>query len=196
MKTTLKAIANVSLGHPFRGKIEPDERGNGNVIQFKNIAEDGSLLWHDVLRTQVKSRLEVNWLQPGDIILPNRGTRIRATCLVDLPDSTVTTPHFYNIRVCDPCIDPLFLAWQINQKPTQRYFEKTAEGSRQLSLRKSIVEDIEIVIPSFAEQRSIMNIYAAAQKEKEIYAELLRNRTSLLECIAKHILEPNHSYKG
>ena len=189
MKTILKSIASVSLGHPFRGKIEPVENGNGNVIQIKNITEDGDLLWQDIQRASVKSRLEVNWLQPKDIILPNRGTKTKAACLDDVPSNTVTTPHFYNIRVCEPCIDPLFLTWQINQIKTQRYFDKTAEGSRQLSLRKSIVEDIEVVIPTIDEQHTVIKLFAAARREKAAYSELLRNRDEQLQSIARAILQ-------
>lgn len=191
MRVLLKELAVVSLGHSFRGKIESVENGNGSVIQIKNISEEGEIFWHDLQKTNVKSRLEVDWLQAMDIVLPNRGTKTKAVCIIDPPSNVVTTPHFYNIRVSDTGIDPKFLTWQINQIQTQRYFEKTAEGSRQLSLRKSIVENIEIVIPSIVEQQTIISIYEAAQKEKAIYNKLLQNRAMQLKCIANAILQPN-----
>jgi restriction endonuclease S subunit len=191
MRALLKELAVVSLGHPFRGKIEPVENGNGSVIQIKNINEEGEIFWHDLQKVNVKSRLKVDWLQALDIILPNRGTKTKAACIIDPPSKVVTTPHFYNIRVRDSGIDPKFLTWQINQIQTQRYFEKTAEGSRQLSLRKSIVENIEVVIPSIVEQQTIISIYEAAQKEKAIYNKLLQNRATQLKCIANAILQLN-----
>lgn len=185
----LKEIANVSSGHPFRGKIAERNDGNGKVIQIKNVDEDGKITWDKLITSSIQSRFDINWLRANDIIIPNRGRKLVSAYLEQEPLGVVVTPHFYIIRVVDNRIDPAFLSWQLNQRVAQRYFEMSAEGSLQVSLRKAVVEDIQLTIPPLDVQKTIVKLNDTIQKEKALLMSLIKNREMELHGIAKNLLK-------
>lgn len=185
----LKEIANVSSGHPFRGKIVESNDGNGKVIQIKNVDEDGTIDWDNLITSDIQSRFNINWLRANDIIIPNRGRKLVSAHLEHEPRGVVVTPHFYIIRVFDDQVDPAFLSWQLNQSVSQRYFEVSAEGTLQTSIRKAVVEDIQLTIPPIGIQKKIVKLNDACNKEKTVLTSLIENRKKELQGITNSLLK-------
>ncbi|WP_273191536.1 restriction endonuclease subunit S [Oleidesulfovibrio alaskensis] len=76
----------------------------------------------------------------------------------------------------------------MNQLPAQRYFEASAEGSVQRSIRKAVLADLPLVVPPKSTQQAIVRLAAAARQEAATYRKLIANREQELRAVASTIL--------
>lgn len=189
MLSKLSDIALVKAGHPFRGKIPVQPDGEALAVQIRDISDDGDILWNQVIRTEIKGRKSPDWLKPGHVLFAARGQNNIAALVENAPSQAVCAPHFFILEVKDKSlIDPAFLAWQLNQVDSQRYFAKAAQGSIQLSVNRSDLEAIPLAIPSLDKQRIIINLFQTAVAEKKLHMALIENRKKELTAIAHHII--------
>jgi len=192
MSYILSDIATVKGGHPFRGKIEEDKEGNANAVQLKDINEFEGIEWSQLVCTSLSGRKSPDWLAEGDVLFAARGLKNIAVCVDQAEKPTVCGPHFFLIQIkLTANILPEFLAWQLNQVLAQKYFSQSAEGSAQLSIRRAVVENTPITIPSLSKQETIVAFNKAAQKEKKMLLELIDNRSNQMQGIAQRTLLNN-----
>lgn len=188
MKILLKDITRVRAGHPFRGAIEENSKGNGFVVQVKQIDVDGKIDWDSRIQAEVHSRKEPGWLKAGDVLFISRGPKLVAAAVIDPPEHTVCSPHFFVLTDIRSDLLPEFLAWQLNQNMAQRYFQKAAMGSAQLSVNKTALESLPLAIPSIEQQQNIVALASCIKKEKELFSLLINNRKQQLAAVAQNIL--------
>lgn len=187
----LNQIATISAGHPFRGKIPEVDSGSLAVVQMRDTTPEGGVDWSMCLRSEPTSKKEPDWLQTGDILVATRGNQNYAV-LVDTssaPLPVVAAPHFYVVRLHSEALSPEFLAWQLNQPPCQHYFELHAEGSAAKSIRRQVLEETPIGIPSLARQAAIMNMAHSLREERHLMQRLQRNGEQMMHAIAASLLE-------
>ncbi|MEZ6953485.1 MULTISPECIES: restriction endonuclease subunit S [unclassified Aeromonas] len=187
----LNQIATISAGHPFRGKIPEFDSGSMAVVQMRDASPEAGVDWSACLRTEPTSKKEPDWLQTGDILVAARGSTNYAV-LVDIrhaPLPAVAAPHFYVVRLQSEAHSPEFLAWQLNQIPCQRYFELHAEGSMSKSIRRQVLEETPIGIPSLTRQQAIMNMVNTLREERRLMQQLQRNGEQMMHAIAASLLE-------
>ncbi|SHO57052.1 restriction endonuclease subunit S [Vibrio quintilis] len=195
MKKPLKQIVEIRAGHPFRGAIKESTNGNGYVIQIRDQNEDGQIAWAQLIQAEVIGRKAPEWLMPGDILFSARGIRnissvVHAHEIGELNLPVVCSPHYFQIRVNHGTdILPEFLAWQLNQTIAQRYFQQSAEGSVQVSIRRSVLEQTLITVPSLVKQQQIIKLAECASREKQIYRKLIELRNAELDEIARQIFK-------
>ncbi|MEI6895286.1 MAG: restriction endonuclease subunit S [Colwellia sp.] len=188
MNKTLSEIAIVKAGHPFRGKIPENKEGNAQVVQIRDIDNDGSIHWNQVIRSNLEGRKTPDWLQKGDILFAARGIRNAAAYIGKVTEPTVCAPHYFLIQVTDSKILPEFLAWQLNQKTAQRYFANSAEGSAQMSIRRAVLEATPLVVPCIEKQVAIIGFDNKVKQEKHLLNALINNRAQQMQAIAKELL--------
>lgn len=188
-RTTLGVVAEVRQGYPFRGAIPEVPTGSVRVIQMKDLTRTGLRSCDALITTEVDGRKEPEWLRDQDLLFVARGTSNYAALLQSPPARTVCSPHLYVIRVKQPHhLLAAFLVWQLNQLPAQRYLRQSAEGSHQLSIRRSILEQIEVRIPSIERQHNIVELERTANAERKTLQALINNRDSELAAVAEHLL--------
>lgn len=190
ISATLSGISEIRAGHPFRGSVPEDVNGSISVIQIKDVDWAGSVKWKGLTKTRLEGRKEPDWIKSGDILFVARGTKIVAAYVDEVPVPCVCSQYFYLLRIKSESVLPEFVAWQINQQPAQTYLVKSAEGSAQVSVRRSMLEDLNIVIPPLNQQRIIVELAKSAAREREIFEALINNREQELRVIAKKLLEP------
>ncbi|MNQ95460.1 hypothetical protein D3C85_1110190 [compost metagenome] len=187
----LNQIATISAGHPFRGKIPEVDSGSLAVVQMRDTTPEAGVDWSMCLRSEPTSKKEPDCLQTGDILVAARGNQNYAV-LVDInnaPLPAVAAPHFYVVRLMSEVLSPEFLAWQLNQPPCQRYFELHAEGSAAKSIRRQVLEETPIGIPSLTRQQAIMNMVNTLREERRLMQQLQRNGEQMMHTIAASLLE-------
>ena len=82
----------------------------------------------------------------SDLALAEKG----AAKLYDLPKfGNVSLLH---ITDCHAQLLPEYLAWWLNQEPSQRYFEQNAEGSQVKSIRRSVLAETPLALPALRQQ--------------------------------------------
>jgi Type I restriction modification DNA specificity domain len=193
-RESLKGLASIAAGYPFRGAVDALPSGDVAVIQMGNANPEVGVDWMTTRRVELPSKRSANFLAPGDVIFTTRGTRNYALALDAIPGLAVCSPHFFVMRVNDQsCILPAFLAWQINQRPAQEYFQREATGSYILNIRREVIENLPLVIPPLEQQNTIVALAHAARAERVALAKLIENRNHQIEAIA---LSLHHSPKN
>lgn len=190
MEVTLDQIAEIRTGHPFRGSIKEVSSGNGYVIQTRDQDSDGLVAWDSLVCTEVSGRKEPDWLRDGNVIFSARGSRNLASVITNVVKPTVCSPHFFVMEVLDSNqVLSSFLAWQLNQPTLQKYFHQCAEGSVQVSIRKTELEKAPLTIPPLEQQRLVMRLAERALREKQIHQRLIELRQQEIEAVARELLK-------
>lgn len=192
---SLFKIANIRAGHPFRSKLIQHEGAGTRVIQMKDVNLWDGINWNSVVESPPFAKGAPDWVQEEDILFISRGLSINAIHVENMPYKQVlAAPHFYLITADKNKIEPSFLAWQINQKPCQDYLRKNSEGSTTKSIRRSLVDNMPIVIPPHKEQLQIVELYNCIRKERRLALQLIKNGERLMTGLAVNTL--NNVYKG
>ncbi|MDY0207532.1 MAG: restriction endonuclease subunit S [Pseudomonas sp.] len=184
----LQHIADVSAGYPFRGKIPEVVDSSVIAIQMKDISPDAHIIWNTCTPTKLTGKREPGYLLPSDILVAARGNRNYAVQVGEVMHvdchQAVAAPHFFVVRIKQNNVLPEFLAWLLNQAPSQRYFEQNAEGSMAKSIRRSVLDSTPIVIPSLSKQRTIAAIANTLSAEKTLLQDLIINGERMMHTLA------------
>jgi len=184
---TLRDLADIQAGYPFRGSVPAVADGNARALQMRDITPDGVADWHAMTQTDIGSARSEQLLQAGDIVFVARGVRNYAVCLGEVPFAAVCSQYFFLIRLNSSKLLPEFLAWQINRTPAQRYLASNAEGSDQLSIRRGVLEGMPIAVPPLAQQHAIIALAHNAIAEKHRLEALINNRQQQQDAIARQL---------
>jgi restriction endonuclease S subunit len=198
LNTMLSDIAKIRPGHSFRGTITPVANADTFVVQVRDTDRSGEISTNNLITTELTGKKQPDWLQQGDILFVAKGAKYFAAYVKQLPETTVCSPHFFIVRIKIEYLAtvlPEFICWQLNQIPAQRYFNTSAEGTRYVSIRRKILEDVPIILPSIEEQAQLVALHNTAVKEKKTTQKLMTNREQQLDAIALTALskQPIHS---
>ncbi|KZY65924.1 hypothetical protein A3735_07575 [Oleiphilus sp. HI0061] len=189
MRVKLSDICTVKAGHPFRGKIPEQPEGDALAVQIRDVSDDGDILWDQVIHTDIKGRKSPDWLRDGHVLFIARGQKNNAALVVNAPSKVVCAPHFFLLEVRDEAvIAPSFLAWQLNQADSQRYFAIAAQGTAQVNVTRAHLEATTITVPPMDKQVTIVKLYQAAIAEKKLHMAFIENRAKQLTAIAHEIM--------
>ena len=182
---SLNGLASIAAGYPLRGAVDALPAGDVAVIQMGNVHPETGVDWASTQRIALPSRRSANFLASEDVIFTTRGARNFALALGQIPGLAVCSPHFFVMRVIDPCrIIPAFLAWQINQRPAQEYFRREATGSYILNIRREVIENLPLALPPLTTQHAIVALADAARAERAALTKMIENRNHQIEAIA------------
>ncbi|MCX7205654.1 MAG: restriction endonuclease subunit S [Proteobacteria bacterium] len=187
----LKYLANISAGHPFRGKI-PESLGSGIVaVQMKDASSQDGVNWAECIETEPTGRRD-DCLQVGDILVAARGNRNYAVHIDDTLNDTgkqaIAAPQFFIVRINASSILPEYLCWFLNQQPCQRYFDLNSEGTLTKAIKRNALEEIHIAIPSLDKQQAIVKLANTLKQELRLIEQLRRNGEQMLAAIAADLL--------
>ncbi|WHI48950.1 restriction endonuclease subunit S [Microbulbifer sp. VAAF005] len=188
----LGPLATIRAGHAFRTKLIDDPGSETRVLQMRDIDPSHGVDWQSVVRCQPVG-VKKEWLRTSDILLVARGGRNYAYYLDEQPPfPTLAAPHFFHISLRESAkqiLLPEFLAWQLNQQPVQDYFKRNAEGSTSKSIRRTIVENTPIIIPSISHQKTISSLHTAVVSERRLAEQLIANGENLMSRICADLLK-------
>lgn len=195
IRESLGDIANIAAGYPLRGAVDELASGEVAIVQMRNVDAGSGVSWSEVQRIALPSKRPPAFLAVGDIIFTTRGTRNFALALDTVEGEAVCSPHFFVIRILDANrIEPAFLAWQINQRTAQEYFQREATGSHILNIRREVIENLPLAIPPLATQRAIVALADAARAERAALTKLIENRSHQIEAIALSLHRPERPH--
>lgn len=188
--SVLADLADIQPGYPFRGPVKQIPGGEAAVVQIKNVDVLRGIDWNALVRTELQGRRKPDWLQEGDIVFTARGNRNAAAAVGQVPVKAVSSPHLFVIRVRkqDRAL-PAFIAWLMNQPDAQRYFAQSATGSYILNIRKEVLAQMPLRLPSLEKQQLIVQLDAAARREQEVLEQLIENRKQQLALVAKSLMD-------
>lgn len=182
----LKELVVVLSGYPFRSKIDDEPSAEACVVQMRDIGNDHKINWDTLVRAHPKGRKKPDWLDNGDVLFLSKGNNNPAILVEGIPSPCVCSPQFYLLKKKVDDIDSEYLAWIMNQEPSQDYFRSNREGSGTLSVRRSVLENLEIPVPPLSVQRDMVQLQYMVKREEELQAKLLENRMQMIEsCVFK-----------
>ena len=82
--------------------------------------------------------------------------------------------------------------WLLNQEPAQRYFEQNAEGTLTKSIRRSVLEEAPVVVPTLAKQRAIIAMAKTLAEEQRLIQTLIKNGEWMMGAIANDLYQAHH----
>ena len=181
----LSEIASIVGGYPFRSAIEALPVGEVGVLQMANVDPVTGVDSAKTIRVELPAERKPTFLAPDDIVIAARGTNNYAVRIASLDGPFVCTSQFFLIRLLDLTkVDARFLAWQLNQRPSQDYLKREATGSYILNIRREVVDRLPIALPPFDQQLAIAGLAETARSERLALNKLIENRTHLFEAIA------------
>ena len=189
---TLSELVVIQAGYPFRGAIQSIPTGRVRAVQAKDISELGVLCCDDLIVTELSGKREADWLKQGDILFIAKGAKHVASFVDRDLERTTCAPSLFLLHIKPQwldLVDPLFITWQLNQMPLQQYFQRSAEGSMQISIRKPVLAAAPIALPDLQTQRTIAKLYSASLKENELLYKLINNRQQQLNAIAAELMQ-------
>ncbi len=189
---TLSELVIIQAGYPFRGAIQNIPTGSVKAVQAKDISELGVLCCDDLIVTELSGKREADWLKQGDILFIAKGAKHVASFVDRDLERTTCAPSLFLLHIKPQwldLVDPLFITWQLNQMPLQQYFQRSAEGSMQISIRKPVLAAAPIALPDLQTQRTIAKLYSASLKENELLYKLINNRQQQLNAIAAELMQ-------
>lgn len=189
---TLSELVIIQAGYPFRGAIQSIPTGSVKAVQAKDISELGVLCCDDLIVTELSGKREADWLKQGDILFIAKGAKHVASFVDRDLERTTCAPSLFLLHIKPQwldLVDPLFITWQLNQMPLQQYFQRSAEGSMQISIRKPVLAAAPIALPDLQTQRTIAKLYHASLKENALLYKLINNRQQQLNAIAAELMQ-------
>ena len=189
---TLSELVIIQAGYPFRGAIQNIPTGSVKAVQAKDISELGVLCCDDLIVTELSGKREADWLKQGDILFIAKGAKHVASFVDRDLERTTCAPSLFLLHIKPQwldLVDPLFITWQLNQMPLQQYFQRSAEGSMQISIRKPVLAAAPIALPDLQTQRTIAKLYHASLKENALLYKLINNRQQQLNAIAAELMQ-------
>lgn len=181
MKRKIKDIADIQNGYSFRSKIETAEDGNVRVLQIRDIDSDGRVLTDDLIRIDFERIKRSYFLKKDDVLFTTRGINRRAGCVLEEIPDAIFVAQISALRVKSEVIIPQYLAWYLNQKPAQNYFDSFASSSHIQNIKMTVLNDLGIEIPSIETQQKITEIDRLHRRENDLIEILKEKRGQLIE---------------
>lgn len=181
MKLKLGEICDIQPGFSFRGKIEVSPDGGFQVLQIKDIDKDGIISGDGLTRTDYDN-IKSNYLvQQNDVLFTTLGENRRAAYVAEKMPDTIFVAQIYSLRNLDDPVSEAYLAWYLNQKPAQNYFESYASGAYIKNIKVKVLESLEIEIIPLEVQHKIVKLNELHRREKILSQTIQIKRSQILE---------------
>lgn len=160
---------------------KPTGQGEAVYLQSKHFDELGNLntaLYPDLVLGEISHK---HLLSPGDVLFAAKGTKNFAAIYEESNPPAVASTSFFVMRLTNNNVLPEFLAWFLNQPQTQILLKGKAKGTSIPSITKSVLENLEMVIPPIEKQKLIGHLAKLALQEAKLRERILQQRKQLIE---------------
>ncbi len=185
----LSDIAEINLGHTFRGAIQADEAGNTIILQAKNINQSGELTYNFVKTTLEKFPIR-SLVQHEDLVLSNRGT-FRSAIYRGNNTNLIASSSVYLIRVKKDervKVLPEYLTIYLNSKIGQARLESITSGTLIQSLPKGVLVNLKIPLPSLKNQAIIINLHQNHRARSALYEKKAKIHKNLADALISKLI--------
>lgn len=181
----LATMAKIFTGHHLRGRAIPHSDGTHRLLQIGDFDESRqSIRLSHVIQIRATETPSDILLQPGDVLFLAKGSRNFAYALGAVAGPTLAAAHFFVLRPKEGRVLPEYLAWYLNQESVRRYLRRnTGQGVHMPVVRREVLENIEIQIPSLEKQRAVLAAAALMNKEQELLRRLAGLRKDLTTAV-------------
>lgn len=180
MKKTISQIAEIKSGYLFKEGLKSDREGNVSVVQLKDVNDRGVLNSHELQRIASDKIGSGNFLAVGDVLLKAKTNHPISALVKNQLPNTIATAHYFVISVKKSDVLPGYLAWYLNQRPAQIYFDRNAGGTRIQVINKQLLSELEVVVPGLKTQEKIAKTYELHQREQDLVDAIKKKKHELI----------------
>ncbi len=107
-------------------------------------------------------------------------------------ENSVAVSHFFILRIRNSDVLPEYLAWYINQAPTQEYLHTNARhGSHMPLVPMSAFKGLKIEVPALESQKKIIELSRLMAMEKKLMTELQDKRSLIINVVCLSATKAN-----
>lgn len=150
------------------------------LSQFKN---------EEIYLTKKDMITDKDILKKDDILFAGKGSRNYAVVWNGEISESVASSTFYVLTLRAKDILPEFLAWYLNSDRVQSFLRLIAKGATISNIPKKELQEIKINVPSFEEQRKIVEVDKLRLKEQILMRQLAKNRDLLVRKLLSNKLK-------
>lgn len=189
----LNQIASIELGFQLRSQVIQSPESKELLIQMKDVSKTNGVNWKTCVPTRLPGKKMPQWLCDGDVIVVARGFNFFAAHIQDIPQGfqAVAAPAFFVLSKINAQILPEYLTWWLNQVPTQRYFEKSAEGAISKSLKRNALENTPVIIPPLEQQKHIVSLARLFREEYRLLEQMRTNTAQMQNALVNQLIQFN-----
>lgn len=181
MKVKITSVVeSIDTGFQFRGRVEPDAKGNVAVLQVKDLKDGARLDAAALVNVRIEKDIELYRVRPGDVLFLSRGHRLIATAVDDISGDIIVPSYFYVLRP-KPLVLPKYLAWAINAPKVQAQLKLVHKGTHMPIVSKADFSQLRIDLPSLDVQRQIVALDELARHEQRLLVELFDTKRKLID---------------
>jgi restriction endonuclease S subunit len=191
MKMPLRSAVSIRPGIQFREAIRHSEHGEIGVVQAGDIGVDGDIDLDRVTRvTGIPNLPNPQTLTAGEVVLQCRGQAHRAAVV---PAAGMKLVASASLLILDPqsSLRPAYLAHFLNDPITQAELRKLATGATIANLKRSALEQLEVLLPTLEDQDKIVALGESLRERSRIEARLAELRRIELRALLEKCAEKN-----
>lgn len=172
MNKKLKDIVAIKSGVFAKSDTNPD------VYYIQATDFNSELEWKDNLNPVLTSspKLKNHFLRKGDLLFAAKGKDFFAVVYNGKYQPAVASSTFLVMQMKTDKVLPAFLAWYLNHPKTQTLLSGFAKGTAIKSVNISVVGNIEITIPDYAKQITILELFNLQKREKFLQDKISKFR--------------------
>ena len=170
----IKEFCTIRMGYAFRKKLEHVPGGSVKVIQPRNIYASGILSFQDEepWQSDVSSS---NPLQPGDVLLVNRGRFAATVFNLHDPGPWIVPSSILILSIIDESVLPEYVTLFFNSANGQKLFLRHFEKTTVPFISTKNLANMDIPVPSMAKQIMLVDF----EETNNTYAQLSNRKLKL-----------------
>ncbi len=193
MLEPLQNLAHVQLGVTLRGRdaSRPCPGGKLQLIRIGDLTPEGRIETPVPLLIGLEPDSVRDYLlEPGDILVANRGQRATAALFLQENPAIVGT-QFAVIRPKRDRILNDYLQWYLNRPEVQTALLSKARGTYVRAVPVTELRELDILVPPLAVQRQLVELEALHQTEMNLVQQLNARHELLHHHLTNRILRQN-----
>ena len=173
MKNQINQIAVVLPGISLQVRAGHEPGGTHQIILPKHLTEGQPYRYNHkhALRMVPKRAPDKYRVYPGDVLFVSRGIRNHAVVVESVAENSIASGTLYILRA-KKGVDPVFLAWCINQLPVQAKIAQVRTGAGTPIVQRNDFGLISLPFPDKARQSQIAKLSQLMAREKQLREQL------------------------
>ncbi len=171
---TLAEIASIKFGPYMKGS----SNGDAKYLLASHFDKQYQLTKFELSFVNLNEKQRRNLLEPNDVILAGKGSRIFAWAYDEKIGPTIASSLFYVIKTNREKINGKYLACYLNSPLVQQKLKAIAGGFKIPSLPKKELIKISIVIPSIDAQMKFVEMARLLDEDVSLAEDLLKEKSN------------------
>ena len=178
---SLRELAEIRTGYPFRGGVERVREGGCLLVQAGNIDGEAGDMTGPPARITAPANFREHVLHYGDVLMIARGPRNDAATFTWSGGEAVAASHIIILRTEGRIAFPDYLTWFLNLPKTQAKIRAMRSESTVPFVAVEALGRLRVPVPSIELQNKISGVQKLSTQEQRLMEEIRERRRGLVD---------------